>query len=138
MAIYTVLDRKTLASLATDYGLGKLSKAAGVPAGSVNTHYLLETRKGKFFLKIDEVKSQLEAQRELDLLLFLRAQRFLCPQPLADRQGRYLHDHDDTAFGLLYVGGNGCWEVLSREPMLRSRIFRRVRFGPMTHATYSK
>lgn len=21
---------------------------------------------------------------------------------------RYLHDHDDTAFGLLYVGGNGC------------------------------
>ena len=93
MAIYTVLDRKTLASLAADYGLGKLSKAAGVPAGSVNTHYLLETRKGKFFLKIDEVKSQLEAQRELDLLLFLRAQRFLCPQPLADRQGRYLHDH---------------------------------------------
>jgi len=112
MAIYTVLDRKTLASLAADYGLGKLSKAAGVPAGSVNTHYLLETRKGKFFLKIDEVKSQLEAQQELDLLLFLRAQRFLCPQPLADRQGRYLHDHDGKATSVYsYLAGRAFLEA---------------------------
>ena len=44
---------------------------------------------------------------------------------------RYLHDHDDTAFGLLYVGGNGCWEVLSRQPMLRSRIWRRQNFTPI-------
>ncbi|WP_425795109.1 AAA family ATPase [Micromonospora arida] len=45
---------------------------------------------------------------------------------------RYLHDHDDTAFGLLYVGGNGCWEVLSRQPMLRSRVWRRQNFTPMS------
>lgn len=32
---------------------------------------------------------------------------------------------------ILLVGGNGCWEVLSREPMLASRICRRVRFGPL-------
>jgi hypothetical protein len=48
---------------------------------------------------------------------------------------RHLHDHPDTRFALLLVGGDGCWEVLSREPMLRSRIFRRVQFGPMTRAT---
>ncbi len=47
---------------------------------------------------------------------------------------RYLHDHDDTAFGLLYVGGNGCWEVLSRQPMLRSRVWRRQSFAPMSRA----
>jgi type II secretory pathway predicted ATPase ExeA len=47
---------------------------------------------------------------------------------------RYLHDHDDTVFGLLYVGGNGCWEVLSRQPMLRSRIWRRQSFAPMDRA----
>ena len=29
---------------------------------------------------------------------------------------------------MLFVGGNGRWEVLSREPMLRSRIFRHVEF----------
>ncbi|WP_036375843.1 ATP-binding protein [Micromonospora sp. ATCC 39149] len=41
---------------------------------------------------------------------------------------RYLHDHDETRFGLLYVGGNGCWEVLKSQPMLRSRIWRRQEF----------
>jgi DNA transposition AAA+ family ATPase len=45
---------------------------------------------------------------------------------------RHLHDHPDTRFALLYVGGDGCWEVLSREPMLRSRIFRRLPFQPIT------
>lgn len=44
---------------------------------------------------------------------------------------RYLHDQPTTRFGLLLVGGNGTWQVLSREPMLASRIFRRVRFPPL-------
>jgi type II secretory pathway predicted ATPase ExeA len=45
---------------------------------------------------------------------------------------RYLHDHQRTNFALLLVGGDGCWEVLSREPMLRSRIYRRVTFRPLS------
>ncbi len=45
---------------------------------------------------------------------------------------RHLHDHPRTAFGLLLVGGDGCWQVLSREPMLRSRIYRRVVFQALT------
>jgi DNA transposition AAA+ family ATPase len=44
---------------------------------------------------------------------------------------RHLHDHPSTRFALLYVGGDGCWEVLSREPMLRSRVFRRLPFTPL-------
>ncbi|MFE9827014.1 AAA family ATPase [Streptomyces sp. NPDC005791] len=43
---------------------------------------------------------------------------------------RHLHDDPKTKFALLYVGGDGCWEVLSREPMLRSRVFRRLPFRP--------
>ena len=39
---------------------------------------------------------------------------------------RHLHDHPATRLALLLVGGNGCWEVLSREPMLGSRVWRRV------------
>jgi len=45
---------------------------------------------------------------------------------------RHLHDHPLTTFALLLVGGDGCWEVLSREPMLRSRICRRVVFRPLS------
>lgn len=48
---------------------------------------------------------------------------------------RHLHDHPSTCFALLLVGGHGCWEVLSREPMLRSRIYRRVTFTAMDTAT---
>ena len=47
---------------------------------------------------------------------------------------RYLYDHPHTRFALVLVGGDGCWEVLSREPMLRSRIFRRVNITPLTGA----
>ncbi|MFD3569396.1 AAA family ATPase [Streptomyces sp. NPDC058667] len=28
---------------------------------------------------------------------------------------RHFHDHPKTRFALLYVGGYGCWEVLSKE-----------------------
>ncbi|WP_281154666.1 ATP-binding protein [Streptomyces sp. HYC2] len=47
---------------------------------------------------------------------------------------RHLHDHPRTRFALLYVGGDGCWEVLSKEPMLRSRVFRRLPFQPLNPA----
>jgi hypothetical protein len=47
---------------------------------------------------------------------------------------RYLHDHRATRFALLLVGGDGTWKVLSREPMLRSRIYRRVSVEPLTPA----
>jgi homoserine kinase type II len=65
----------------------------GIPAGSVNTHYLLETSKGKVILRIDEAKSLADAERELVLLRFLRAHDFPSPQPLADRHGQYYHMH---------------------------------------------
>lgn len=47
---------------------------------------------------------------------------------------RYLHDHRLTRFGLLLVGGDGAWQVLAREPMLRSRIYRRVVCTPLSGA----
>ena len=45
---------------------------------------------------------------------------------------RHLHDDPSTRFALLFDGGDGCWEVLAREPMLRSRIYRRVAFRPLS------
>lgn len=45
---------------------------------------------------------------------------------------RHLHDDPDTRFGLVFDGGDGCWEVLAREPMLHSRIYRRIAFHPLS------
>jgi type II secretory pathway predicted ATPase ExeA len=47
---------------------------------------------------------------------------------------RYLHDDKSTRFALLFVGGNGCYQTLSKEPMLRSRIFWWVEFRPLPPA----
>ena len=44
---------------------------------------------------------------------------------------RHLGEDDRRRSATLLVGGDGCWEVLSREPMLRSRVFRRVAFAPL-------
>ena len=92
MAVYTVLDKRELAEIVEDYGLVKLNAATGIPAGSVNTSYLLDTARGKHLVRVDEVKGELEVKRELDLLLFLRKHGFPCPQPLNDRKGRYYRE----------------------------------------------
>jgi DNA transposition AAA+ family ATPase len=44
---------------------------------------------------------------------------------------RHLHDDAKTDFALLFVGGNRCWEVISRHPMLRSRVWHKVEFKPL-------
>lgn len=119
MAVYTALSRKTLVGFAEEFHLGKLLKFAGVPAGSVNTHYLLDTNKGKFLLKIDEAKNIQEAQRELALLLFLRAQGFICPRPLANRQDRPFLDYEGKPVSVYpYVVGKS----LSEESISLSQL----------------
>ena len=45
---------------------------------------------------------------------------------------RHLHDDPDTVFGLLFVGGAGCFEVLRREPMLDSRLYAHLRFEQLS------
>jgi DNA transposition AAA+ family ATPase len=45
---------------------------------------------------------------------------------------RHLHDLPKTHFSLLFDGGDGCWEVIAREQMLKTRIYRRVAFAPLS------
>jgi DNA transposition AAA+ family ATPase len=47
---------------------------------------------------------------------------------------RYFYDDPDTQLALLLVGGDGCWETISREPMLASRVYRQRRFRPFRSA----
>lgn len=92
MAIYTQLTKKDIIRVVDEFALGDLITFTGVKNGSVNTHYLIETKRGKFFAKIDEVKSEVEVKQELDLLFHLRKQNFPCPQPLKSKNGRLYLD----------------------------------------------
>lgn len=92
MAIYTPLTKRDCVRIADDFGLGDLLSYAGVRTGSINTHYLLEAKRGRFFVKIDEVKSELEVKQELELLLYLKRQGFPCLQPMKSKKGKYYHE----------------------------------------------
>ncbi len=41
---------------------------------------------------------------------------------------RHLLDHPETHVAIILVGGNGCWENIAQDPMLKSRVYRRIRF----------
>jgi homoserine kinase type II len=92
MAVYTALSKPEIADITEDYGLAKVTAIVPIPHGSVNTNYCLETPRGRHLLRIDEVKGELDVKRELDLLVYLRKHGFPCPQPIADRKGRWYRE----------------------------------------------
>ncbi|MBN6040079.1 ATP-binding protein [Amycolatopsis sp. 195334CR] len=47
---------------------------------------------------------------------------------------RSLYDDSGTKLAILFVGGDGCWQTIRREPMLRSRVFRSRLFRPLPTA----
>ncbi len=100
MAVYTELTKPFLKELADDYGLGRIGSFMGIPEGSVNSNYLLETAKGRFLLRVDEVKGENELKRELDLLSFLRKHSFPCPHPMQDRMGRYYRNFNSKCVSM--------------------------------------
>jgi len=97
MAIYTTLSKKDIGKIAEEFALGDLLSFTGMRTGSVNTHYLIETKRGKFFLKIDEIKSEVEAKQEIDLLLHLRKQNFPCIQPLKPKVADFIWTSRENA-----------------------------------------
>ncbi len=81
----------------------------------------------------DEIRTLRETLREVlaeepRLIVLDEAQRLT---HVVIEELRSLHDDPSTRFGLVFVGGHGCWEVLARYPMLESRIIANVQFRPL-------
>ena len=76
MTVETKISRKELGEIGADYGFPRITGVHEIGETSENTLYAVETVKGKFVVKIDEVKSEIEVKREVDLLLFLRKHGF--------------------------------------------------------------
>jgi DNA transposition AAA+ family ATPase len=82
---------------------------------------------GTRFAMTDELLNRLAERRRLVVIGEAQNLNRDCFEYL-----RHLHDEPATHFVLIFDGGDGCWEVLAREPMLRSRIYRRVAFAPLS------
>ncbi len=100
MAVYTEFSKPFLKELADDYGLGRVSGAPEITQELVNRRYLLETAKGRFLLRVDELKGENDLKRELDLLAFLKTHAFPCPYPLQDRMGRFYRAFNNRCVSL--------------------------------------
>jgi homoserine kinase type II len=87
MAVYTRLDQQQLRRFARAFRLGRLRRARGVPAGTVNTLYDLRTDRGRFFLRILEDRTARAAHFEESLLAHLAAAGLPVPTMMATASG---------------------------------------------------
>lgn len=88
MALYTTLSPDELAAIALAYGLGAIAEAVGIPQGSINTNYRLETGRGRFFLRHTTVRGPEALGFEAALLDHLNQARFPSPSIERTRDGR--------------------------------------------------
>lgn len=90
MGIRTELSTEELELAASSWALGKLKGSRGIPEGSVNTLYLLETKRGKFVLRLSEGRSFPEVDFETRLLQFLHGADFSSVRLVAQPGGKVL------------------------------------------------
>ncbi|MCB9591556.1 MAG: homoserine kinase [Sandaracinaceae bacterium] len=79
MAIYTRLSPEDADRIAEAHGLGQAGEIVGVPAGSVNSNFLLETTARRVFVRIYEEQEVDGVELEWDLLDHLRDQGLPVP-----------------------------------------------------------
>ena len=91
MAVYTEIDRDTLAEFAAQYPLSQIDEFKGITAGVQNSNFLLTTADAKYILTIYESSANGVAAADLPfflgLMLHLSAQGLSCPVPLARKDG---------------------------------------------------
>ena len=76
MAVKTLLTEEELARVAEAWNLGGIASSRGLPEGSVNTLYALETERDRFILRLSEGRREEELVFETGLIDHLRAVRF--------------------------------------------------------------
>ena len=152
--IPNVVDQAAIGAVYGEAGNGKTfsvqSALEGVKIPTVEIASLRRPTMKYIALSVLEGITKVRHQGELmrlteDLRTVLREQRRLVVIDEAQNLStecfeylRHLHDDPRTDFALLFVGGNRCWDVISRHPMLRSRIWHKVEFRPLSVAEVRK
>ena len=88
MAVYVPLERREIDAVAEVFGLGGVVEWRGIPQGSINTNYRLETQGGLFFLRHTSVRAASELEFEAALLSHLHESRFPAPTLVWTVDGR--------------------------------------------------
>ncbi len=88
MAVYRELSSEQLSEIARAFQLGELRSARGIPHGSINTNYRLETATGTYFLRLSTVRSTGDLEFEAALIAHLVQGGFPAPTLVRTREGQ--------------------------------------------------
>ncbi|MEE2691932.1 MAG: homoserine kinase [Pseudomonadota bacterium] len=88
MAVYTHVDRATLAGFLDKYAIGSLTSFEGVREGVENTNYSLVTDQGRYFLTLFEKRvAESDLPYFLDLMANASRNGVPAPAPIPDKRG---------------------------------------------------
>ncbi len=91
MAVFTTLGDAEVQTFLSGFDLGSLTALQGITSGIENTNYFVTTTHGRFVLTLFERLSAEQLPFYLRLMHHLAAHAIPVPDPMADREGRILH-----------------------------------------------
>ena len=92
MAVFTPLDVQEVGRFLAGFDLGELTDLQGIASGIENTNYFVDTTRGRYVLTLFERLDAAQLPFYLQLMHHLAGHAIPVPDPLADRDGRVLHE----------------------------------------------
>lgn len=121
MALYTVLTPEQLIDAAARFGLPRPDRVLPEPKGSVNSNYHLWAGGERYFLRVNEGKSEADVLFEAEVHAYLHSAQFPVPHLVPAADGRpYAEVAGRPALLFTYAPG----EELTRQAATPSRIRR--------------
>lgn len=119
MAVYTPFDRPDFEQACEAFAVGAFREAHGIPQGSINTNYRLETATGRYFLRHSHLRSAADLTFEAELLDLLHQSAYPAPSILRTTSGQpFLELKGGRAMVFRWLAGEEktrsrlTWEVL--------------------------
>jgi homoserine kinase type II len=88
VGVFTRLPDAELAELATAFALGAVHTSRPIAAGTINSNFAVDTDRGRWFLRVNEGKSEADVVWEARLVTALAAGGVATPPPVLARDGR--------------------------------------------------
>lgn len=91
MSVFTTINLLEAQAFLSNFAIGEVVELKGIAAGITNTNYFVITEKTPYVLTIFEENEMADLPYFVDLMAHLAHNGVLCPAPIANKNGVYLH-----------------------------------------------
>jgi len=88
VGVFTQLGGVELGAVAEAFALGEVRTFAAIAAGTINSNFSLETERGRWFVRVNEGKAEVDVAWEARLVAALADGGVVTPPPVLARDGR--------------------------------------------------